>query len=103
MEVLVSVEGRQENLGKWVITGTSVVIQVGGWWLISKENTIVYPLLPSIKISLVPQFSQMPDQILGKTEKTQFSSQNLIFFSAIPLKNVMTYSKVLYMTTRSML
>ena len=38
------------------------------------------PLPPGTKILLMPQFSYMPDQILGKkNEKTQFSGQNLAF------------------------
>ena len=30
-EALISGEGRPENLGKWAITGTSIVMQIGGW------------------------------------------------------------------------
>ena len=38
------------------------------------------PLLPGTKIFVMPQFSYMQDQILGKKkEKTQFSGQNLTF------------------------
>ena len=32
-------EGRPENLGKWAITGTSIVMQIG-WWSISKRILI---------------------------------------------------------------
>ena len=38
------------------------------------------PLPPGAKILVMPQFSCMPDQILGKkNRKTQFSGQNLTF------------------------
>ena len=30
-EALISGEGRPENLGKWAITGTSIVMQIGRW------------------------------------------------------------------------
>ena len=40
-EALISGEGRPENLGKWAITGTSIVMQV-----VSKENISPYPLVP---------------------------------------------------------
>ena len=36
-EALSSGEGQWENVGKWAITGASIVIQIGGW-SISKEN-----------------------------------------------------------------
>ena len=44
-EVLISGEGRPENLGNWPITGTSIIMQNGGW-SISKENISPYPLVP---------------------------------------------------------
>ena len=44
-EVLISGEGRSENLAKWAITGISIAIQIGGW-SISKENINLYPLVP---------------------------------------------------------
>ena len=38
------------------------------------------PLSHGTKILVMPQFSNMPDQIFGKkNEKTQFSGQNLTF------------------------
>ena len=30
-EALISGEGRPENLGKQTITGTSIIMQIGGW------------------------------------------------------------------------
>ena len=30
-EALISREGRPENLGKWAITGTAIVMRIGGW------------------------------------------------------------------------
>ena len=43
------------------------------------------PLPRGIQIPVVPQFFYMPDQILGKSEKTQFSGQNLTIFHGPPL------------------
>ena len=40
-EVLISGEGRSENLGKWAITGTSIVMQIGG-----DQFRKRYPLAP---------------------------------------------------------
>ena len=42
----------------------------------------VQPLPPGTKILVIPQFSYMPDQILGKMKK----SQNLTFLGSSPLK-----------------
>ena len=44
----------------------------------------------------------MPDQILEK-KTTQFTSQNLILFAALPSQNVKTYLKILHVTKRHML
>ena len=63
-----------------------------------------WPLSPGIKLLVVPQFSCMPDQILREeNEKTQFSGQNLTFFTAFPFQNIGTYSKKWHMTKRLML
>ena len=59
-EALVSGEGRPENLGKWTITGTSMVMEIGRW-SISKENISPYP--PGTKILVTPQFFYMQDRI----------------------------------------
>ena len=61
-EALISREGRPENLGKWAITGTSIVMQIGGGEF---RKSISAPT----KILVMPQFSYMPDHFLGKNEK----------------------------------
>ena len=37
--------GRPKNLGKWEITGKSIVMQIGGW-SVSKENISSHSLVP---------------------------------------------------------
>ena len=44
-------------------------------------------LSPDTKIPVMPQFSYMPDQFLGKIKK----SQNLTFFRVLPSQNIRTY------------
>ena len=44
-EALILGEGRSEFSEKMAITGTSTVMQIGGW-SISKENISFYPLVP---------------------------------------------------------
>ena len=86
-EALISGEGRQENLGKQAITGIFIVMQIG---VVNFEREY-QPLHPGTKILVMPQFSNMSDQILGKNKKTQFSGQNLTFIWVPPLpkyKNV---------------
>ena len=61
-EALISGEGRPENLGKLAITGTSIVMQIGGGQFRKRYQ----PLPPGTKILVMPQFPYMPDQILGK-------------------------------------
>ena len=53
------------------------------------------PLPIGTKILVMPQLSYMPDQILGKKWKAQFSGQNLTFMG-LPFQNVKTYSTILY-------
>ena len=43
-KALISGEERSKIYGKWAITGTSIVMQIGGC-SISKENTNPYPLV----------------------------------------------------------
>ena len=62
---LTSGEGRPESLGKWAITGTSIVMQIGG----HQFEREYQPLFPDTKILVMPQFSYMPDQISGKKMK----------------------------------
>ena len=64
MEALISGEGRPENLGKRAITRTSILCKSRESW-ISKEH------ISRTKILVMPQFSYMPDQILGKNENGQ--------------------------------
>ena len=60
-------------------------------------------LPPGIKILVVPQFSYMSDQILGKKMKNSIFRPNLTFFMAFLSQNIRTYSKILHMTKRVML
>ena len=67
---------RLENLGKWAITGTSIIMGIGGGQF---RKRILVPT-PGTKILVMPQLSYMPDQILGeKNGKTQSSGKNLTF------------------------
>ena len=60
-----------ENLGEIDNNRTFIVMQIGGWWSISNEN--ISPLPLGTKILAMPQFSCMPDQVLGgKNEKFNF-------------------------------
>ena len=63
--------------GKWEITGTSIVMQIGG--LVDFERAY-QPLPPGTKILVMPQFSYMPDRILGKNEKGPKFDLSLGFF-----------------------
>ena len=64
-EALISRKGRSENLGKFSITGTSIVMQIWGGQFGKKISAPT----PGTKILVMPQFSYMPDQILGKRWK----------------------------------
>ena len=57
-EALISGKRRSVNLGKWAIAGTSIVMHIG----VVNFGT---------KIFVIPQFSYIPNQIVGKkNEKT---------------------------------
>ena len=72
MEALISGEGWLKNLGKMGINRD--IYCYANWRVVNFER--VYQLLPpGIKILVMPQFSYLPDQILGKNEK----GQNLTF------------------------
>ena len=71
LEALISGEGRPENLGKWAITRTSIFMQIGGREF---RKSISAPT-PGTKSLVMPQFSYMPDQILGKMK----TGKNLTF------------------------
>ena len=76
-ETLISGEGRPENVGK--MGNNRDIYCYANRWVLNFEREY-QPLPPGIKILVIPQFSYMPDQILGeKSEKTQFSSQILTF------------------------
>ena len=55
--------------GKWAITGTSNSYANRGVVNFEREYQ---PLTPGTKILVMPQFSNMSDQILGKKEKKTF-------------------------------
>ena len=72
-EALISGEGREENLGK--MGNNRDIYYYANWGMVNFERAY-QPLPPGIKILVMPQFSYMPDQFLGKMKK----SQNLTLF-----------------------
>ena len=85
-EALISGEGRPEYLGKM---GNNRDIYCYADLGVVNFERAYQSLLPGTKIPVMPQFSYMPDQFLGKMKK----SQNLTFFVVLPSQNVRTYSK----------
>ena len=71
-EALISGEGRLENLRKM---GNNRNIYCYANWGVNFERAY-QPLPPGTKILVMPQFSYMPDQFLGKMKK----NQNLTLF-----------------------
>ena len=75
-EALISGRDGQKIQGKWAITGTSIVMQIGGWSISNKNisPTPYYqnPCDASIFLHAIPNFRE-------KNEKTQFSGQILTF------------------------
>ena len=69
----ISGEGRPENLGK--MGNNRDIYCYANWGVVNFERAY-QPLPPGTKIPVIPQFSYMPDQFLGKHEK----SQNLTLF-----------------------
>ena len=69
--------GRKIQL-KWRITGTSIVMQIGGGQFRKRISAPTLPLVPkSLRCLNFPTFQI---KFLGKkNEKTQFSGQNLTF------------------------
>ena len=65
-EALISGEGRPENLGKM---GNNKDIYCYANRGVLNFKRAYQPLPPGTKIFVMPQFSYMPDQILGKNEK----------------------------------
>ena len=61
-EALISGEGRSENLGKWAITGTSMLCKSG---VVNFEREY-QSLPPGTKILVMPQFSYIAEQIFRK-------------------------------------
>ena len=70
-EALISGEGRLENFGKM---GRDIYCYAN--WGVANFEKAYQPLPPGTKIIVMSQFSYMPDQFLGKNEK----SQNLTLF-----------------------
>ena len=92
-DALISGEGRRENLGK--IGNNRDIYCYANWGMVNFERAY-QPLPPGTKILVMPQFSYMPGQSLGKNEK----SQNLTLFRVLPSQNIRTYSKNFYMAKR---
>ena len=72
-EALISGEGRPENLGK--MDNNRDIYCYANCGVVNFERAY-QPLPPGTKILVMPQFSYMPDQFLGKMKK----SQNLTLF-----------------------
>ena len=92
-EAIISGEGWSENLGKMGNNRDICLLCKLG--VVNFERTY-QPLPPGTKIPVIPQFSYMPDQFLGKHEK----SQNLTLFKVLPSQNIRTYSNNFYMAKR---
>ena len=84
--IIFSREGRPENLGKM---GNNRDICCYVNWGVVNFKRAYQPLPPGTKILVMPQFSYMSDQFLGKIKK----SQNLTLFRVLPSQNIRTYSK----------
>ena len=65
-EALISGEGRLENLGK--MGNNRDIYCYANWGVVNFERAYK-PLPPGTKILVIPQFSYMSDQFLGKIEK----------------------------------
>ena len=86
----ISGEGRPENLGK--IGNNRDIYCYANWGVVNFERAY-QPLPPGTKILLMPLFSYMPDQFLGKMKK----SQNLTLFKGPSLpKYKDVFKKFLY-------
>ena len=92
-EALISGEGRLENLGK--MGNNRDIYCYANWGVVNLERAY-QSLPPGTKIPVIPQFSYMPDQFLGKIK----TSQNWTLFRVIPSQNIRTYSKNFYMAKR---
>ena len=73
-------EGRPENLEKMGINRD--IYCYTNWRVVNFERAY-QPLPPGIKIPVIPQFSYMPDQFLGKHEKEPKFDP---FLGSFPLK-----------------
>ena len=65
-EALISGEGRPENVGK--MGNNRDIYCYANWGMVNFERGY-QPLPPGTKIPVIPQFSYMLDQFLGKHEK----------------------------------
>ena len=89
-EALISGEGRPEMLGK--MGNNRDIYCYANWGMVNFERAY-QPLPPGTKILVIPQFSYMPDQFLGKMKK----SQNLTLFKGPSLpKYKDVFKKFLY-------
>ena len=80
--IVFSREGRPENSGK--MGNNSYICCYANRGVVNFEREY-QPPPAGTKILVIPQFSCMPDQILGKNGKTLFSGQNLTFLQGSPL------------------
>ena len=67
-EALISGEGRPENLGK--MGNNRDIYCYANWGMVNLERAY-QSLPPGTKIPVIPQFSYMPDQFLGKSKRAK--------------------------------
>ena len=90
-EALILGEVRPENLGE--MSNNRDIYCYANRRVVNFERAY-QPLRPGNKILVMPQFSCMPDQILGKRAKIW------PLFRVLPSQNIRTYSKTFYMAKR---
>ena len=80
-EVLISGEGRPENLGKIAKTGKPIAMQIREWSILI-GNTGLHSLYQSLCITLV--FLHVRSHYLLKTEEVNFQAKFCPNFAALP-------------------
>ena len=84
-------------LGKWAITGISIVMQIGGGQFQKRISAPTSWYLNPCDTSI---FLHARSNFRKKNGKTQFSGQNLTFLRVLPSQNIRAYSNMFYITKR---
>ena len=96
--IIFSREGRPENLGN--ISNNRDIYCYAKRGVVNFEREY-QPPSHGTKILVMPQFSYMPDQILGKKrENSIFRPKFDLSLGSSPSQNIRMYSKIFYMTKR---